>query len=115
MAEYFFYICGRIADFSRWRVGEEPATRKKEKVYETKGTYTLVAIRKKALSLLKTRIKNNKYSEIEGIQVYKDTKIILNIRYDKEFDKFWTEKGALVKADGTLSKKTIFDVWDGKN
>lgn len=116
MPRYIFFIFGKIADFSDWRVGNNVPYRDRETVYD--GEFkSIVEVRKKALQLLKARLKNNKYSEIWGIGAWRVGRRSpgedIRIKYDKDTGKFWTGKdGALVKADGTLSKKSIFDVWD---
>lgn len=116
MPRYIFYVYGKIADFSNHRIGNNIPTHERETVYD--GEYkSIVDVRKRALQLLKTRLKNDKWSEISGIGAWRVGRRSpgedIRIKYDKDTGKFWTGKdGALVKVDGTLSKKSIFDVWD---
>lgn len=114
MATYSFYIRGKIANFDGWRLNQSVPYKQKENVYI--GDFkSETAVRKKALSLLKTRLKNDRWSEIDGIFMFKkgNTSRVadVTIKYDKDTGKFWTGKGNLVNVDGTLSKRTIWQVW----
>lgn len=114
MATYSFYVDGKIANFDGWKLNQSVPYKHRENVYI--GDFkSETAVRKKALSLLKTRLKNDKWSEIRGIIVFKKGNTSrtpdVYIRYDDAYGKFWTGKGPLVNADGTLSKRTIWQVW----